>query len=136
MKKAAILLLAAVAIATAIVAFLPRDRKVIISDFSWSMSGKTVLYSFSVSNQTDEKLTVVVVLEAHRIIQGRDGNKLHPLGSARAEVSLMGRETKKEDGKIELLDFGNSETRVSYHASIKEPIQGTAAQRASRVADR
>jgi hypothetical protein len=120
MKKTAIALSAAVGIAAAIVAFLPRERKVIISDFSWSVSGKTAPYSFSVSNQTDEKLTVVVVLEAHRIIQGRDGNKLHPLGLAKAEVSLMGRETKKEDGELELLDFGNSETRVSYHASIKE----------------
>ncbi len=135
MKKAAIVL-AAVGIAAAIAALVSRERKVMISDFSWGVSGKTAPYSFTIENRTDEKLTVVVVLEAHRLIQGRDGNKLHPLGLAKAEISLGGRETKKEEGKIKLIDFGNSETRVSFYASIKEPIQSAQRNAGSRPSSR
>ncbi len=117
-KKAAIFL-AAVGIAAVIVAFLPREKKVIISDFSWSVSGKTAPYSFTVANQTDEMLAVIVVLEAHWVTEGKDGTKLHPFGLAKVEVSLAGRESKKTEGAIELLDFGSSATKVSYHASLK-----------------
>ncbi len=118
MKKAAIFLAAVVVIA-ALVVFLPREQKAVISDFSWSVSGKTAPYSFSIANQTDEKLAVVVVLEAQRVSEGRDGTKLHPFGLARVEFSLAARETKKTEGVIELLDFGSSATRVSYRASLK-----------------
>ena len=118
MKKAAIFL-AAVGIMAAFIVFLPREKKVIISYFSWSVSGKTAPCSFSIANQTDEKLAVVVVLEAHRVTEGKDGTKLHPFGLAKVEVSLAGRETKKTEGVIELLDFGSSATKVSYHASLK-----------------
>jgi hypothetical protein len=117
--KKAVILLAAVGIAAAVIAFLPREKKVIISDFSWSVSGKTAPYSFSLANQTDEKLQVIVLLEAHRVTEGKDGTKLHPFGLARTEISLTARETKKAAGVIELLDFGSSATKVSYHASLK-----------------
>jgi hypothetical protein len=117
-KKAAILL-ATVGIAAAIVASLPREKKVVIGDFSWSVSGKTAPYSFNVANQTDETLAVIVVLEAHRVTEGKDGTKLHPFGFAKVEISLAGRESKKTEGVIELLDFGSSATKVSYHASLK-----------------
>lgn len=129
MKKAAIFLVLA-GIAATFIAIFPREKKVIIRDFSWNVSGKTAPYSFGIGNQTDENLAVIVVLEAHRVTQGRGGTKLHPLGLARVEVSLEGREAKREVGEIELLDFGNSETRVSFHASIKESIRGIPAQRA------
>ena len=118
MKKAAIFL-TVVGIVGALAFFLPRERKVIISDFSWSISGKTAPYSCSVANQTEEKLAVIVVLEAHRVTEGKDGTKLHPFGLAKIEVSLAGRETKKVEGVIELLDFGSSATTVSYHAALK-----------------
>lgn len=117
-KKPAIFL-AAVGIAVALAIVFSGEKKVIISDFAWSVSGKTAPYSFSVTNQTDDNLAVVVVLEAHRVTEGKDGTKLHPFGLARIEVNLTGRETKKAEGVIELLDFGSSVTKVSYHASLK-----------------
>jgi len=119
--KNAIVFLLAVGIAVVLATLITPKKEVVISEFIWSVSRKTAPYAFSIANQTDKELAVVVVLEAHRVIQGRDGSKLHPLGLARHEVSLTGRETKNEAGVIELLDFGNSETRVSFHAFIKEP---------------
>lgn len=96
-----------------------RDQKVVISDFTWSVSGKTAPYSFSLVNKTDESIAVVVVLEAHNVSEGRDGTKLHPFGFARIEVNMAGSESRKIDGVIQLLDVGTSATTVSYHASLK-----------------
>jgi len=118
MRKA-VVSLAVVGIVASLVVFLLRERKVIISDFSWSVSGKTAPYSFSIANLTDEKVAVVVVLEAQRVSEGRDGTKLHPFGLAKIEIILAPRERKETEGAIELLDFGNSATTVSYHASLK-----------------
>ncbi len=118
MKKAAIFFVG-FGIVVALATFLPRERKIVISDFSWSVSGKTAAYSFSIANQTEEKLSVVVVVEAQRVSEGKDGAKLHPFGLTTVELSLAAREARKTEGMIELLDFGSSATRVSYHASLK-----------------
>jgi hypothetical protein len=122
-------ILVAIGIVVALGIFASRDKKVIIRDFSWSISGKTAPYSFSISNKTKEEVHVVVTLDAENVSEGHEGTKLHPLGLSRVDVSLAGHETKKIEGTLDLLRSGSSATTVSYVAALEEPIQSSTAQR-------
>ena len=102
---------------------LREKKKAEITDFSWSVVGKTAPYTFRIANQTNEPLTVVVFVEAQNTRESRGGTVLSSLGSATVEVVLASQEEKKIAGVIDLISFGSSNTVVSFSAAIKPPNQ-------------
>jgi len=102
---------------------LREKKKAVISDFSWSVVGKTAPFAFHIANRTNEPLTVVVRLEAQNVRESKIGTQLGMLGNAVVEVRLASQEEKKIEGVIDLISFGNSNTVVSFSAAIKPPNQ-------------
>ena len=117
MKAALVLGTVGALIALAFV-FFP-EKKIQITEFSWTIQGKTAPFSFHASNSSSEPHILVVVLLAENSISGEDGVKLQPIGRSRIEIELGPREEKTVKGVLQLTMVGTSATALSFYPEIK-----------------
>jgi hypothetical protein len=118
--KTVVVVIIVAAVVLALLVVRRPDERITLADWSWKLSGNTAPFEFRVISRVDEKLTVVVVLEAHEVDQSQVGTKLHLVGLRKLEIELAPHEEKRVTGVVDLLRFGGSSTRVSYTLSIKE----------------
>jgi hypothetical protein len=123
MKLIVLIGLVIVCVAAALMVFRKPDERIQFTDFSWSLSGKTAPFEFRITNRVENEITVIVVLEADEVAEGHQGTKLRSIGLKKLELKLAPGQEKKVSGLIELLQAGDSATRVSYTLAIKEPNQ-------------
>jgi hypothetical protein len=93
--------------------FIAPVKKIRMSDFTWSVRDKTVIYEFTITNGTNWRMKAMVMLVAENKTENPEGTKIETIGSVTLNFALGPHEKRVMRGEIPLMKAGSSLTGVS-----------------------